>query len=360
LPSSYIKVTEELINRIKHIAEIEKVQLKPLILQLADHLAEGIKVNRPDVIAKLKTILAQDTEKPRGQDEINIKLVSQLIKKIKSQNFPSVSDNWIMKVLPAKYKEEARNIVVEQMIHSENITDENLYRIKDDIKNRIRSMETIGPSKDIKVKETVPSIERYTWNCHVAQELARLAIKMEKEHETHDDSYCKDSAKAIKMARDLRFATTYSRYQALVIASEHTRSLANVSEGEWNVLTRWEVEQNEKNCTECLSRDQCASTQCNHVCHQVVKELTTKGVKWAIRTNDKLKDLQKGMRRLATDSDDLCEMMKAVFKNPHTTSKLNEGDKKNLMAKHLDIDVCDQCLLFTSDHPDFFREHLGV
>jgi len=360
LASSYINVTEEIINKIKEVAKIENVKLKPLILMLADHLAEGIKVNRPDVIAKLKTILSQDTEKPRGQDEINIKLVSQLIKKIKNQHFPSVSDNWIMKVLPAKYKEEARNVVVEHIIHSENITDENLYRIKDDIKNRIRKMETIGPSKDIKVKETTNSIENYTWNCHVAQELARLAIKMEKEHTTHDEKYCKDSAKAIKMARDLRFATTYSRYQALVIASEHTRSLANVSEGEWNVITRWEVEDNERKCGECLSKDHCASTQCNHVCHEIVKKLTTKGVKWAIRTNDKLNELQKGMKRLTTQSDDLCDMMKAVFKNPHTTNKLNEGDKKNLMARHLKIDDCDECMLFTEDHPDFFKEHLGV
>ena len=362
--NTYIEVTEQIINKIKKIEQVERVQLKPLILELADHLALGIQTNRPEIINKLKGILAQDTEKPRGQEDISIKLIAQLIKKIKSQHFPSVSNNWIIRVLPNKYKEDARNKPSEQQILSEHITDENLYRIKEDIKDRIRQMETIGPAKEIKIKETVKDITHYTWKCPTAQELARLAIKMESEHvKEHDMKYCEKSSRAIKMARDGRFATTMSRYEAIVVGAEFTKSLANVAEGQFEFLKRWEVESNEKACRECLSRDHCAATQCNHVCHDIVKPLTTKGIKWAIRTNKDLAELQNKIKKLQTDSDDLCPMMKTIFRNPHMNKNLTISDKKKLMAKHTELvnkggDACDQCLYFINEHPDFYREHL--
>jgi len=364
LSKTYIEVTESIINKIKKIEDIKRVQLKPLILELANHFALGIETKRPEIINKLKQILAQDTEKPRGQEDISVKLVAQLIKKIKTQHFPSVSDNWIMKVLPKEFKEDARNKPVEKVILSEHITDENLYRIKDILKGRIRVMETVGPSKEIKIKETVKDVSNYTWKCATAQELARLAIKMEQEHPTeHDNNYCLKSSRAIKMARDGRFATTMSRYEAIVVGAEHTKSLANVAEGEYEFLKRWEVEGNEKACTECLSRDNCAATQCNHVCHAIVKPLTTKGVKWAIRTNKDLADLQTRIKKLQVDTDDLCPMMKTIFTNPYMNKKLTMGDKKTLMAKHTELaahggDECDQCVGFIAIHPNFYREHL--
>ena len=308
--------------------------------------------------------MAEDTEKPRGQDEITVRLVAQLIKKIKSKHFPSVSNNWINRVLPSKFKEEARNKPRETVILSEHISDEQLYRIKDTIKKRIQGMENTGPAKEIKIKETVKDVRGYTWRCPTAQELARLAIKMETEHDSeHDVKYCEKSSRAIKMARDGRFATTMSRYEAIVVGAEHTKSLANVAEGEFEHLKRWEVEANEKACDDCLSRDHCAATQCNHVCHHIVKPLTTKGIKWAIRTNKDLADLQTRIKRLQSESDDLCPMMKTIFTNPHMTKKLTMGDKKKLMARHIEIaahggDECDQCLYFIEEHPNFYREHL--
>jgi len=358
---SYIKITEDLISKIKIIADQARTQLKPLILELAVHLEVGIKARRPEILNKLQGILAQ-SDKPRGQEEITIKLICQLIKKIKSQHFPNVSNVWIEKVLPSKYKEEARNKPTEKLILSEHITDANLYQILPDIENRIRRMKDSGPSKDIKIKETVGSISSYTWKCPTAQELARLSIKMEKEHEKeHDENYCLKSSKAIRMARDGRYATTMSRYQAIIIGAEHTKSLANVAEGEFTWLQRWQVETNERKCTECLSHSDCASRKCNHVCHEIIKKLTTKGVKWAVNTNEELKVLQKRMRRLENQSDDMCDLMKVVFNNPYTGKKLNQADKKTLMARHVDIkgDDCDQCLMFISDHPDFFREGMG-
>jgi len=364
LSKTYIEVTESIINKIKKIDDVKRIQLKPLILELANHLALGIETKRPEIINKLKQILSQDTEKPRGQEDISVKLVAQLIKKIKSQHFPSVSDNWIMKVLPKEFKEDARNKPTEKIILSEHITDENLYRIKDIIKQRIRTMETVGPAKEIKIKETVKDVSTYTWKCPTAQELARLAIKMEQEHPTeHDMKYCDKSSRAIKMARDGRFATTMSRYEAIVVGAEHTKSLANVAEGEFEHLKRWELEGNEKACTECLSRDHCAATQCNHVCHAIVKPLTTKGVKWAIRTNKDLAELQTRIKKLQVESDDMCPMMKTIFTNPHMTKKLTMGDKKKLMARHTELaahggDECDQCVGFIAMHPNFFREHL--
>ena len=350
----YIERTDRIISKIKDINNKQSEKLKPLILELARHLEEGIKSKRPEIIISLKVILLKDTLRPRGQDDITPKLIAQLIHKIKSDHFSTISESWINKTLPNKYKQD--RVVVKQVsrLKSEDVSDSDLFRLRDSFQDRIRKMVNIGqPSKDIKLKEKVSDLERYSWKCHAAQELAKICIKMEKEHKLkHIDEFCKKACSSIRMARDERYATTESQYQAIIVASEFTRSLSKVTEEVIEYIGRWDIDDNEKHCRECLDMDDCRSRKCNHLCHGTAKQLTTKGVKWAIEHNPKLKELHTRLKRLQTDDDDMCAYMKIIFKNP--LMRLNMADKKTLMAKHIDKDDCDQCLMFTTEHPDFF------
>lgn len=355
----YIENTERIINEIKKIENVERVKLKDLILELAEHLAKGILDQRPEVIAKLKTILATDTQRPRGQDRIDISMVSMLIKKIKNQNFPSVSLSWIDKSLPEQYKEHREYRIVEpNFILTENITDANLLQIAPELKKRLRKIENLGPEKETKIDNEPIALEEHDWKCPMAEELSKLAIKCENLHDhEHDKEFCKNTAKIIRIARDKRFATTFSRYQAIVISAESSRSLADLAGDEVEVLNRWEVHDNERTCRECIDLINCRATKCNHVCHQFKKEMTTKGIKWAVRETQELATLKNRFSKLNSNfSDDLCDMMKIVFTNDHL--KMTQGTKKDLMAKHIKRDDCDQCMMFTKDHPNFFKEHL--
>ena len=354
---SYVEDTERIIGEIKKIDEkLDTTKLKDLVLELADHIAEGIDSNRPEIINKFKLILKEDTERPRGQDKIDKTLISLLIQKIANKHFKTISVQWIIMCLPKEYKNSRVFEKKEKIIHASEISDANLLTIADDVKRRLRQIENTSPAKEIKVKNDEEHIREMNWECHMADELSKLALKCENEHHKHDDKYCKDSAKIIRMARDKRFATTFSRYQAIVVSAEHSRSLANLAAGEVVVLSRWDAYDNEKHCTECIDLIHCRAEKCTHGCHDFKKEMTTKGIKWALRETQELKELETQMKRLATDSDDMCNMMKMIFINP--ALNMTQGDKKNIMAKHIKVDKCDQCIYFEMEHPQFFKEHL--
>jgi len=357
--SDYINTTERIIGEIKEIdAKVNKVKLKDLVLELADHIAKGIDKQRPEVIAKFKTILSENTQRPRGKDGIDKTLISLLIQKIAAKNFTTISKVWIINCLPDEYKESHTNYPKkETMISAADISDANLLNITQDLKKRMREIENLGPAKEIKIKNELESVRNHNWTCDMADELVKLAIKIENEHaHEHKQDYCEKSAKAIRMARDKRFATTYSRYQAIVVSAEFTRSLASLAGDEVEVLSRWEVHDNEKQCRECIDLLHCRAEKCNHGCHDFKKEMTTKGIKWAMRETQELNDLEKHMSALNSDSDDMCDFIKAVMLNPKL--KMNQGEKKNIMAKHIKLDKCDQCTYFTMEHPQFFKEHL--
>lgn len=355
---TYIDKTESLIGQIKTINDkLDKGDLKRLILELADHLNEGITTKRPEIINKINLIIKESDIPMKGVDEVTPKLISALIQRIARKNFPKISVQWIIRVLPDDYKRDKVVVVKEKMIHASEISDANLLAMSTDLKKRIRGMENLGPAKEIKVKNDLETIEKHLWRCDMSNELAKLAIKLDNEHEKdHDAKYCTDSSKQIRMARDKRYATTFSRYHAIVVQAEHTRSLADLAAGEVEILGRWETHDNEKQCTECIDLIHCRAEKCTHVCHQFRKEMTTKGIKWAMRKTEELTKLQKHMKVLHEDSDDMCEFMKMIFTNP--ALKMNQGEKKNIMAKHMKKDDCDQCLYFTGEHPQFFREHL--
>ena len=84
--------------------------------------------------------------------------------------------------------------------------------------------------------------------------------------------------------------------------------------------------------------------------------MTTKGIKWAMRYTEELALLKKDMERLAADTNDICPLMKIVLTNRYL--KMSTGMKHSLMAKHIKIDDCDQCIYYTTEHPDYLGEHL--
>lgn len=352
----YIDKTSELINKIKNIADKDKEELKPLILQLADHLAKGIDERRPEIVVKIKGIYAkEDKEMP----ELNRRMVSQLLNKLKKEYFPTVSQQWIIMCLPDDYKIEykEREKKEKQLLISD-ISDRDLYRLAPEITRRLNDMKPRLPAKDIKIKERKRDIEFAEWECPVSEELARLAIQCEKEHEgEHDHEKCKQTALAVRMARDKRFATTWSKYQAIIVGAEVTRSLNNMTDDVFEELTRWQVNENERNCKECLGHDHCASTKCNHHCHDFKKHLTTKGIKWVLNHSDPLKKLQQTMTKLVDDSDDMCDFMKMIFINSEMDAKMTQADKKRVMASHIQKDDCDKCLYFTTEvNKDWFKQ----
>jgi len=227
-----------------------------------------------------------------------------------------------------------------------------------EIKERIKKMERGEDykSRDIKIKEKTEELENYDWKCYIAQELAKLSIKLEKNHDKHDASLCAKFAKRVKTARDARFATDLQSYEAIVVACGSFKSLNNVAEGEWEFKEFWTIYDDMKNCKECLSLEDCAARKCKHICHKVVKPMTTKGLKYAIKTNEWLSDLDKQMKKIMDNNNDLCAIAKILFENPKTDKYLNEQDKKIILANHIEKTDCFQCQDFLEEHPGFFEE----
>lgn len=342
-----------LIDEIKILSEKPKEKIKDKVLKLADLYAEGIKDKNPYLISKVRVI--KDKTKRKFGDDITEKDIALLLQKIRDDNFDLVSTSWLYKILPKKYKHTYETD--EKIISTDDISEKNLYMIKDEMLRRIRDMDR-HPSKDIKIKETKDSLEQYeNWDCYIAGELAKLALKMEKEHtEKHDKSLCAKVSKSIRTARDGRFATPLDHYEAMIVAANAVTSLANVVEGEWGFKTRWEIEEDEKNCRECLDPIECKATKCNHVCHHVIKKMTTKGLKFAINTDKQLKELDEHMKDLMENTwQDLCPLAKILLRNKKLDKVINIKDKQRILATHINKDECIQCEVFLDEHPHFFN-----
>ena len=337
---------EKLISEIKHYSEDVKPLVKTKILQLAKIYEEAIQEKNNIVISKIKNIKERNTN-----EDPNTKDIALLINKLREDNFKMISQTWLYKILPEKY----RHTYKKDDIKLDEISDKELYVMKDDLIRRIKDMER-GPAQDIKVKETKEDIERYNFECFVAGELAKLAIKMEKDHkEKHDPKICTKISKHVKSARDSRFATTQMEYEALIVACNSTTSLAHVVEGEFGFKQRWEIEEDEKNCRNCRDRIECVSSKCKCPCHDVVKPMTTKGLKFAINSNKALKELDDRMKQIMNeDWSDICPFAKIVLKNPKINRYMKNNSKKMIIASHIEKDDCVQCESFLEDNPNFF------
>ena len=82
--------------------------------------------------------------------------------------------------------------------------------------------------------------------------------------------------------------------------------------------------------------------------------MTTKGLKYAIKTNEDLSDLDQHIRRLQVINNDICRIGKMLLENPKTKKLLGAIDIKKLIYSHVDKDECLQCDLFLEKNPTFF------
>ena len=342
------KEAERVINEIKHFEKDIKPVVKAKILELARIYEEAIEEKNQLVLIKIKNI----KERQYKNEEPSVKDIALLINKVREEHFKLISQSWIYNLLPKKYRHENKK---EEQPKLDEISDKELYIMKDDLIRRIKDMER-GPAQDIKVKETKEDIEKYNFECFIAGELAKLAVKMEKDHKhKHDPKLCTKISKHVKSARDSRFATAMQEYEALIVACNSTTSLAHVVEGEFGFKQRWEIEEDEKNCRNCLDKLECVATKCKCPCHAVVKPMTTKGLKFAINTNKYLKELDEQMKQIMNeDWSDICPFAKILLKNPKINKYMTNASKKKILASHIEKDNCNQCESFLEDNPNFF------
>lgn len=332
-----------ILSELKIISDQTKVAVRPKIRELAKILEEGILNENSEILSKTRAALAGHSINP---EIIEIKHISILIKKMKEEYFPNVSDRNIEVSLEDKYKMKDRvsQVAGTKRMDIESISNEELYLVKDQLKDRIRSIES-GGAKDIKIKANKTDIEQYDWQSPLAYELAKLAIKMEAEYPRQDPKYIKEISKHVRLARDGRFATPLQNYEAIIVASNATTSLKDVVEGEWTFKSRWEIEDDEHHCRECKSRLlECATKKCRCVCHQVIKPMTTKGLKYAINTDEKLKKLNDYMAAIMkNDYMGACGFGKMLLRNPEQKRRLAKSDIKKILALHVTKDDCQQC-----------------
>ena len=108
-------------------------------------------------------------------------------------------------------------------------------------------------------------------------------------------------------------------------------------------------------CRECI-KENCKKEKCNHECHRVVRPMTTKGLKYAIKTNDDLTQLDKEVKKLMVYGDDICPMGKRLLRNPKTLKMLGKVEIEKLIYKHIEKQDCLECDMFLEKHPNHFKE----
>ena len=334
---------KDLIDKISKISDSVKKDIKPLVQQLAKNIGDNIK--HPEIINMAH---AEGIKDPQLTDVTRI--LNRLRKKYQWSFGMTALYSYVQKEYKTVHMENQPEYESPVRIESILKDPERLAALEEKIKEHKRQG---VPAKDIITKARVEDMEKYTWNCHVAEELAMLAIKMEHEHSKHEDKLCKDYAKKARMVRDSRFATNSNAYDAIILACNSTQSLKHSISGEWEFKTVWEVKDDEDKCRECI-HENCRKESCNHECHRVVRPMTTKGLKYAIKTNDDLKQLDREVKKLVSLEDDICSMGKKLLRNPKTLKLLGVKAIKRLMYSHVEKDDCLQCDLFLESHPKHF------
>ena len=112
---------------------------------------------------------------------------------------------------------------------------------------------------------------------------------------------------------------------------------------------------NEKNCNECYCAGE-PHAKCNCHCHRTTQEMTTKGLKWAVKHNKRLGEFDESMKRIADmDREDICPAMKTLFTNPNMDKHMSHDDKMNILTRHIEKEQCIRCEMFLESHPTFFE-----
>jgi len=334
---------QNLIDKISKISDSVKKDIKPLVQKLAKNLADNIDSHEIKNMAKIEGINDPET-----------KDVARILNRLRKKYNWSFGKTALYAYVQPEYKEGEVEKGYDAPVR---VNDNYIETHIDELKNKIKEYERKNtPAKDIITKARIPDMEKYTWKCHTAEELAMLAIKMENEHEEkHEDKLCKDYCKKVKMVRDSRFATDANSYDAILLGANSTQSLKNSISGEWEFKTVWEVKDDEDKCRECI-HENCRAEKCKHECHRVVRPMTTKGLKYAIKTNEDLKELDKRIKYLVEVDNDICRMGKMLLQNPKTKKQLGTAAIKRLIYAHIDKEECMQCDIFLQKNPMFLDE----
>ena len=337
---------KDLIDKISKISDSVKKDIKPLVQQLAKNIGDNIK--HPEIINMAH---AEGIKDPQLTDVTRI--LNRLRKKYQWSFGMTALYSYVQKEYKTVHMENQPEYESPVRIESILKDPERLAALEEKIKEHKRQG---VPAKDIITKARVEDMEKYTWKCHTAEELAMLAIKMENEHEEkHEDKLCKDYSKKVKMVRDSRFATDANSYDAILLGANSTQSLKNSISGEWEFKTVWEVKNDEDDCRECI-HENCRHDKCKHECHRVVRPMTTKGLKYAIKTNEDLKELDKRIKYLVEVDNDICRMGKMLLQNPKSKKQLGVAAIKRLMYAHIEKEECTQCDLFLSKNVTFLDD----
>lgn len=349
--SEYLNTTKELIGEIKKISDTAKVQLKPLVLKLADHIAEGLRNKKPEAVNQAKLIVSKGRY---SNDPTNIKNVSKILKALRDQYFPAISVSHIEKSLPDEYK-ETRN-PTEKTFDVNEITDRDLIANRQEIQKRIRDLEPRGPAQDYKVK-TPKDVEED--DSEFPLKTVWLKIYNDMYEDWKSGRVSKDIFKLLKRRfktiADKRFATDEAKYEAIILASSTYDSLHNSTKYETEILNPWERYDREMKCLKCYGDlTSCRAEKCSCACHEGVKHLTTKGLKWAIEHSPHLKKLDEQINYLSEWEDNVCSFGKILLRNPHTSDYMSKTDMKKIMSNHILKDKCETCEFFLDEHPDFF------
>ena len=343
---------KHLIDKISSISDNVKKHLKPLIQELAKNIGDNINK------AEIKNLAGLE-----GIKDPEIKDVASILERLRKKYEWSFGKTTLYNYVQKQYKDGK----VQEYTQPVRVNDNYIESHIDELKDKIRDYEKKNtPAKDIITKARLVDVEKYeSWNCHMAGELAQLAIKMENEHNAkdeksnhlcqHEDKLCKDYSKKIKMVRDSRFATDANSYDAILLGANSTQSLKNSISGEWEFKTVWEVKNDEDDCRECI-HENCRHEKCKHECHRVVRPMTTKGLKYAIKTNEDLKELDKRIKYLVEVDNDICRMGKMLLQNPKSRKQLGVAAIKRLMYAHIEKEECTQCDLFLSKNVTFLDD----
>ena len=343
---------KDLIDKISSISDNVKKHLKPLIQELAKNIGDNINKAEIKNLASLEGIKDPET-----------KDVASILERLRKKYEWSFGKTTLYNYIQKEYKDGK----VQEYTQPVRVNDNYIESHIDELKDKIRDYEKKNtPAKDIITKARLQDVEKYeSWNCHMAGELAQLAIKMENEHNAkddkrnhlcqHEDKLCKDYSKKIKMVRDSRFATDANSYDAILLGANSTQSLKNSISGEWEFKTVWEVKNDEDDCRECI-HENCRHEKCKHECHRVVRPMTTKGLKYAIKTNEDLKELDKRIKYLVEVDNDICRMGKMLLQNPKSKKQLGVAAIKRLMYAHIEKEECTQCDLFLTKNVTFLDD----
>ena len=359
--SEYLNSQKEILTEISSI--VKNPELKPLIIKLAHEVAKGLKENRPEALNQAKMA----TNGGRYSNDLNNpKNVSKIVKMLREKYFTSVSLDWINKCMPAEYKES--RTVQEKDLDPDTITDRDLIKVGPELQKRYKDLMNKGPAQDIKIKKSVEGIRNHEFKTEIANMLSEIILNIEKDFAKAEDDndtkkinelkeIDKQIAKRLKSVADRRFASDEMKYEAILLACSTYDSLNNATKYETEILPRWEVFDRESKCRKCYGDlAGCRAEKCNCACHETVKRLTTKGLKWAKEHNPDLKKLDESIKKWADWSDDICSIGKVILRNPHTGDYMSPSERKKLLYSHIDKDKCEECEFFLDEHPNFFEE----